>query len=572
MKLSKLFFRSLRDAPAEATIASHQLLLRGSFIRQLGAGLFDYLPLGLRVKRNIEHIVREEMESTGSQEVLFPVVQPSELWRQTGRWDSVGADLTRFVDRAGRDLCLALTHEEAMTEAAAGIIQSYKQVPVSLYQLQTKFRDEPRARAGLVRLREFTMKDAYTFDADEVSFEETYRQFYEAYFRIFERCGLDVIAVESDSGVMGGQTAHEYMYLAPIGEDTLLICPNGDYRANRQVARFAMPEVSTDEMLDVEQVSTPDTSTTAALSKFLNVPESQTAKAIFLIAEIKGAEHFVFGVVRGDRELNETKLANQIAAKALRPATAEEVRAVGAEPGYGSPIGIKREAVLLVVDDSVAQSTNLVAGANKPGYHLLNTNHGRDYGADIVADISAAQAGDACPNCGGAMQEKRGVEVGNIFKLGTRYSEALGAGFLDAQGKRKPLLMGSYGIGIDRLLACVVEEHHDDLGIIWPAALAPYQVSLLSLGAKKNKQVEARAKHLYQTLTTAGYTVLYDERDETPGVKFKDADLIGAPIRIAVGAKGLERGVAEVKARNATEREDVEIEGVLKYLNRFFKA
>ena len=563
MKLSNLFFRSLRDAPTEADIASHQLLLRGSFIRQLGAGLFDYLPLGLKVKRNLERIIREEMESIGSQEVSFPVVQPAELWRRSGRWDAVGADLTRFQDRAGRDLCLALTHEEAMTEAAAGIVQSYKQLPVSLYQLQTKFRDEPRARAGLIRLREFTMKDAYSFDTDETSFEVSYKAFYDAYFRIFKRCGLDVIAVESDTGMMGGGAAHEYMYLTPIGEDTLLICPNGDYSANRQVALFEA-EVIGGETLDIEEVATPDAATIAALADFLNVSESQTAKAVFLMAEIDGSEQFVFCVLRGDRELNETKLANVIAAKSLRPATPEEIRIVGAEPGYGSPIGIKREAVLLVVDELVAASTNLVAGANKSGYHLLNTNYGRDYEADLVVDISAAADGDACPCCGAAMRAERGVEVGNIFKLGTIYSEALGADFLDAAGKRKPLFMGSYGIGVDRLLACIVERHHDAAGMIWSAELAPYQVSLLSLG--KSEEVAARATQIYETLTISGYSVLFDERAENPGVKFKNADLIGAPLRITVGSKGLQRGVVEVKARAADKREDVLVGEVLEYV------
>ena len=563
MKLSELFFRSLRDVPAEADIASHQLLLRGSFIRQLGAGLFDYLPLGLRVKRNLERIIREEMESIGSQEVSFPVVQPAELWRRSGRWETVGSDLTRLKDRAGRDLCLALTHEEAMTEAAAGIVQSYKQLPVSLYQLQTKFRDEPRARAGLIRLREFTMKDAYSFDTDEASFEASYKGFYDAYFRIFERCGLEVIAVESDTGVMGGGAAHEYMYLTPIGEDTLLICPNGDYAANRQVALFET-EVIGGEALKLEEVATPNATTIAALAEFLNIPESQTAKAVFLMAETDGAEQFVFCVLRGDRELNETKLANVIAAKSLRPATSEEIRVVGAEPGYASPLGIKRKAVLLVVDELVAASANLVAGANKSGYHLLNTNYGRDYKADIVADISAAADGDVCPRCGATMRAERGVEVGNIFKLGTRYSEALGANFLDANGKRKPLFMGSYGIGVDRLLACIVERHHDEAGMIWSAELAPYQVSLLSLG--KAEEVVARATQLYKTLTISGYSVLFDERTENPGVKFKDADLIGAPLRITVGAKGLEKDVVEVKARAAEVAEEVGLENVLEHI------
>ena len=567
MKLSNLLFQSLREVPAKADIASHQLLLRGGCIRQVAAGIFDFLPLGWRVMRKLETLIREEMDAVGAQEVRLPVVQPAELWQRTGRWSSIGADLARFSDRKGRDLCLGMTHEEVATDLVAQTVKSYRQLPVVIYQLQTKFRDEPRPRGGLIRTREFTMKDAYSFDADEEDFEKTYWKLHDAYLRIFERCGLEVISVQSDTGMMGGSGAHEFMLLTPIGEDTLMLCSSCDYQANRQVATFEKGVAESETPLALEEVATPDTTTIEALTAFLDIPEERTAKAVFLVAELDtGESSFVFAVLRGDRALNETKLSHHVKAKTLRPATAEEIRAVGAEPGYASPIGIQRDKVTLVVDDEVTRSSNLVAGANLTGYHLKNTNYGRDYEADIVADIAAASAGDRCPNCAGTLRAERGVEVGNIFKFGTLYSEALGATFSDESGQLKPLHMGSYGIGVGRLLACIVEKHHDEAGISWTDEVSPFDVHIISLGDTRTPQVARVAEELYQKLEGGGLEPLLDDRVESPGVKFKDADLIGCPWQVTVGRRGLERGVVEVKRRKTREGSEVTLDGLLEFL------
>ena len=567
MRMSRLFFRTLRDAPVEADTPGHSLLLRGGFVQRLGAGLFDLLPLGLRVKRKIENVLREELNALGAQEVSFPLVQPADLWERSGRQDTVDEVMVRFSDRAGRALCLGVTHEEVAADAARHTVCSYRQLPVTLYQLGTKFRDELRSRGGLVRTREFTMNDAYSFHTDGESLDATYREMHGVYRRIFARLGLPVVAVESDMGMMGGDTdsasgAHEFMVLTPMGEDTLLLCPGCDYKANRQVARFSKPSVPAEEMGEVTLVHTPDTKTIDALTDLLNVPKSRTGKAVFFVAESKtggeARERFVFALLRGDMALSETKLSAQIGAQSMRPATEEEIRRVGAEPGYASPIGVAEE-VLLVVDDAVATSPNLVAGANRAGYHLMNTNYGRDYEADLIADIAAASKGDACPSCGAEMVTRRGVEVGNIFKLGTTYSEALGATYLDSGGAARPIVMGSYGIGVERTLACVAETHHDDAGLCWPVNVAPYQVALISLGGTRFPEVTEVAEVLYRNFVAAGFETLFNDRDESAGVKFSDADLLGLPFRVTVGRKGLADGVAEVKVRRTGEVERVEL-------------
>lgn len=558
MRVSKLFFQTLRETPADAEVISHQLMLRAGMIHQIAAGIFDYLPLAQRVKHKIENIFREEMDAIGGQEVTLPMVHPAELWQKSGRWYQIGSDMVRFKDRNDRDMVLGMTHEEIMADLAKRFIRSYRQLPMMLYQIQTKFRDEPRPRAGLIRVREFTMKDAYTFDRDEAGIDAYYPKFYQAYYNIFRRCGIDVIAVRSDTGMMGGRMAHEFMALTEIGEDTLVLCDACGYSANRQVAIFRKPESPAAEPLPLEEVATPGVSTIEALAQFLNIPASQTAKAVFFIADIDQPdgsvkEQFVFCVVRGDMELNETKLTNAIKARRLRPATAAEIRAIGAEPGYGSPLGIHRDQVLLVVDDLVARSPNLVAGANREGYHLRNTNYGRDYTADLVVDLVAVSDGYPCPQCGAPVRTARGVEVGNIFKLGTKYSIALGATYLDENGEEKPIVMGSYGIGTGRLMAVIVELHHDEAGIQWPITVAPYQVMLVSLATEKTPEVAEAAENLYADLLAAGVEVLYDDRDERAGVKFNDADLLGIPIRLTVGAKGLQNGVIEGKLRRNGE-------------------
>lgn len=576
MRLSKYVFQTLREEQTEAELISHQLMLRGGLVRQVAAGIFAYLPIGQRVKHRIERIIREEMESIGGHEVSLPVVQPAELWQQSGRWHQIGDDMARLRDRNNRELCLGMTHEEVVTALTAGLINSYRQLPFMVYQIQTKFRDEPRPRGGLIRVREFTMKDGYSFHTNFEDLDAYYPQVYQAYFNIFRRCGIDVVAVGSDTGMMGGTMAHEFIALSSDGEDTILMCEACGYRANRQAATFQKGKPATEEALLREEIHTPGTTTIDDLAAYLNISTEKTAKAVFMIASIADEQEnpedrFLFAVLRGDMELNETKLGNAVQAFALRPATTEEIRAAGSEPGYGSPIEIDRSGVLLVVDDLIPDSPNLVAGANRVDYHVANVNYGRDFEADIVTDIAAAADGHACPECGGVMRTERGIEVGNIFKLGTRYSAAMDAGYLDEHNTDHPMVMGCYGIGVDRLMATVVERHHDDKGICWPLSIAPFQVMLISLSGG-DPAVTETAEAIYETLTEAGLEVLYDDRDDRAGVKFNDADLMGLPIRLTVGARGIKNGVVEFKVRRTGHTgeiplEDHLIEAVLELLD-----
>ncbi len=560
MRMSKLFFQTLREAPADAEVRSHQLMVRAGLVRQVAAGIFAYTPLGLRAKKKIEAIMREEMDAIGGQEIVMPVVQPAALWKRSGRWYEIGDDLARLTDRGGRELVLGMTHEEVITDLAAGVISSYRQLPLMLYQIQTKFRDEPRPRGGLIRVREFTMKDGYSFHADHASLDAYYPLIYQAYFNIFGRAGLEVIAVESDTGMMGGTMAHEFMALTAVGEDTLLLCDECGYKANRQVATFVKSEGAerkVEEALPLEEIATPGVDTIAALASFLDIPKSRTAKAIFLVAtreeDGQDKEQFVFVIVRGDMDLNETKLTNALKARHLRPAQPAEIRAVGAQPGYGSPVGIQRERVLLVVDDLIARSPNLVAGANREGWHYKNVNCGRDYKPDLALDVVAAAEGYPCPICRAPLRSARGVEVGNIFKLGTKYSQVMEATFLDEDGKNAPMVMGCYGIGSGRLIASVIEKHNDENGIVWPITIAPYRVYLVSLATKRTPEVTEVAERIYAQLQEAGIEVLYDDRDERAGVKFNDADLLGIPIRLTVGTRGVKNGIAELKLRRSEE-------------------
>jgi len=565
MRMSQLFFQTLRDVPSEAEVASHQLLVRAGFIRQLAAGIFSYLPLARRSLTKIENIMREEMNAIGGQEMTMPVIHPADIWKETQRWYQIGTEMGRFKDKNGRDMVLAMTHEEVVADMVRKEIRSYRQLPRLIYHIQTKWRDDPRPRAGLIRVREFTMKDSYSLDADWEGLDKQYRAHYQAYFNIFHRCGLSTIAVKSDVGMMGGKMAHEYMYLTPIGEDTLILCDSCGYAANRQIAFIQKTPPPQEPAKPVEKVATPEMKTIEALANFLGVPESKTAKAVFMVATIPEGEgsqdRFVFAVVRGDTELNETKLTNALKAKELRPATEDEIRAVGAVPGYASPVGLKN--TLVVVDDLVPQSPNLVSGANEDGYHLLNVNYGRDYQADLVVDLSAAIDGDACIKCGNPLRSVRGVEVGNIFKLGTRYSDAMGCNFLDKDGKEQPVIMGSYGIGSGRLLGCVAEEHHDERGLIWPISIAPYHVHLVTLSGKSGSEVEQAADMVYVDLVKAGIEVLYDDREESPGVKFNDADLIGLPIRLTVSERALGKKSIEFKLRSSSEKEMIPVESAV---------
>jgi prolyl-tRNA synthetase len=560
MRMSTLFGLTLREAPSGVEVASYGLLLRAGYIRQLAAGIFSYLPLAKRSIGKIKNILREEMDAAGGQEVSMPVVQPADVWERSGRYSTTGQELVRLSDRRNRGMVLAMTHEEIVAGLAASEVDSYQRLPRLVYQIQTKFRDDPRPRAGLIRAREFTMKDAYSLDRDERGLDQQYSTLHKAYFKIFARCGIPTIAVRADVGIMGGSMAHEFMYLTPIGEDTILICDNCAYTANRQVARFRKPIPEAEEQRPIEKVTTPGAGTIESLARFLKISGSRTAKALFQVAAMEDSERFVLAVVRGDLELNETKLANVIGASRLRPALPEEIRAIGAEPGYGSPLGV--EGAIVAVDDAIRASPNLVAGANEKGFHFLNVNYGRNFEADIVADIASAGDGSFCPECGDAMRAVRGVEVGNIFKLGTRYSEEFGASFLDADGRRKPLVMGSYGIGLGRLLACIAEEHHDENGLIWPVSVASYHVHFVAAEAGE------MADGLYERLVSAGVEVLYDDRRESLGAKFKDADLIGAPIRLTLTPRSLQRGGVEIKARCGSEDYVVSIEGAVAAVRR----
>jgi len=564
MRMSKMFSQTLREAPSDAKTTTHQLLERAGFIRQLAAGIFTYMPPAKRSLTKIENIMREEIDAIGGQELSMPVINPAGVWQETQRWYQIGAEMARFKDRTGRDMLLAMTHEEVVGDLTRKEVHSYRQLPQLIYHIQTKFRDDPRPRAGLIRVREFTMLDSYTLDADDEGLDRQYRAHYQAYFNIFYRCGLPVLAVKSDVGVMGGSMAHEFMYLTTIGEDTLLICDKCGYRANRQVARFQKPVPAKEDLKPMEKVATPGASTIEELSRFLKIPASKTAKALFMMATVneddKDVEKFVLAIVRGDMDLNETKLANALKAKNLVPAAEEEIRATGAEPGYGSPVGLKD--IIVVVDDIIPQSPNLVGGANEEGYHLLNVNVGRDFKPTITCDIAAAGDGACCPECSTPMRTSRGIEAGNIFKLGTRYSENMGCMFLDRDGKQKYVIMGSYGIGSGRLLGCVAEGHNDENGLIWPVSVAPYQVHLVLLPGK-DEEIEKNADKLYNDLQAQGVEVLYDDRKEQPGVKFADADLMGMPLRLMVSSRSMKKGGVELKRRTAKEPTIVPMKKIL---------
>ena len=565
MRFSQIFGHTLKEAPSDAQAVSHQYLIRGGYIHQVAAGLFSYLPLARRVLNKIEGVLHDEMAKIGGQEITMPVVLPADMWKESGRWYQIGSEMTKLKDRKDHDMVLAMTHEEALCDLARKYIRSYKEMPQLVYHIQTKWRDDPRPRAGLIRVREFKMKDSYSLDTSWEGLDKQYRAHYQAYFNIFGRCGLDALAVKSDTGMMGGKIAHEFMYLTPIGEDTIIYCDDCGYNSNRQVAEFKKPEAVKEDAAELQKIETPDCRTIAELAEFLKVPESKTAKAVFMVATIQEdneteTEKFILAIMRGDMDLNETKLANAVGAKDLRPAHDEEIAAVGAVPGYGSPVGT--EGAFVVVDDLAAESSNLVAGANEEGFHLLNVNCGRDFKADLVTDIAAAEAGHKCISCGAELKSEKAVEVGNIFKLGTRYSEAMNCMYQDENGKLKPVIMGSYGIGVGRLLSCVVEQHHDDHGIIWPISIAPFQVQLVLLHDRKGTEAAEVAEKLYAELQAAGIEVLFDDRKDSPGVKFNDADLVGVPLRLTVGRRALDNGGVEFKIRGRDESEIVPVDGL----------
>ena len=557
MRIGNLFFSTLREDPADAEMPSHRLLLRAGYIRPLGAGIYSLLPLGMRVNMRVTQVIREEMSAIGAQEMLMPVVHPADLWRETGRYDQIGPEMGRFSDRGGRDMVLAMTHEEVVADLLRKLVSSWRQLPQQLYHFQTKWRDEPRSRGGLIRVREFTMKDAYSADRDEAGLNHSYALYYHAYTRIFKRLGLETLAVASDVGMMGGSQAHEFMAPSEYGEDTLVICDSCGVASNRQVARVRRASPTSAAPLPLEEVKTPNAPTIEALAELLSVPREQTAKAVFFADR---DDRVIVAIVRGEDDVEETKLTNAVGARDLRPAREEEIVAAGMVPGYASPIGAR--GALVVVDELVAATPNLIAGANKQGFHLKNVNIPRDFTPDYVVDLASAKAGDGCISCGSPVRLEKGIEVGNIFKLGTRYTAALGAEYLDEAGVKRPIMMGSYGIGVGRAAACIAEAYHDEKGLAWPTAVAPFDAQVALLSANKDPRVEEAAVKLEAAAKSADLDLLIDDRDESPGVKFADAELLGCPWVVTISPRSLEAGGAELTRRGSGERTVVPLEQV----------
>lgn len=548
MRTSQLYAPTLREVPAEAEVISHKLMLRAGMIRKAAGGLYTYLPLAWRTIKKIEQIIREEMDSAGGQEIAMPIVQPSELWKETGRWEVYGDEMFRVNDRHGREFCLGPTHEEMVTSIVRDEVRSYKQLPLMLYQIQNKYRDEIRPRFGLMRGREFIMKDLYSFDKDEEGMRVSYKKMYDAYTNIFTRCGLTFRPVEADNGAIGGGGSHEFTVLADAGESSIAYCEKCDYAASDEKAELKAIHAAQEEALPLEKVATPGTKTIALLADYLKIPVEKTIKAVAYQTE---TDEVVLAFVRGDHEVNEVKVLNSVGAIALRMADEAAIRAVGGEPGFMSPIGVKK-GTKIVADATVMEMVNAVAGANEADAHYKNVTPKRDFGEAIVTDIRLVQKGDPCPRCGAPLKMTRGIEAGQVFMLGTKYSEALHATFLDESGKEKPLVMGCYGIGVGRTMAAAIEQNNDKDGIIWPRAIAPFEVVVVPVNAKVPEQLDL-AETIYGELKAAGVDVLLDDRKERAGVKFKDCDLIGYPLRITVGPKAVEEGTIELRVRKTGE-------------------
>lgn len=556
MRVSKLYAPTLREVPAEAEVVSHQLMLRAGFMRKAAGGIYTYLPLAWRVLKKIERIVREEMDAKGSQELLMPIVQPAEIWQESGRWDVYGAEMFRLQDRHNRCFCLGPTHEEMVTTLIRGDVRSYRQLPLSVYQIQNKYRDERRPRFGLMRGREFIMKDAYSFDRDEAGLDKSYQDMYDAYTNIFTRCGLNFRPVEADSGAIGGSGSHEFMVIADSGEAEIVFCTSCDYAANVEKAELFPLEAEEEAMLTKEEVVTPDCKTIADVCAYLKLPVDHSVKAVAYNSE-KG---LILCFVRGDHEVNEIKVINTCGVIDLEMATEEQLAAAGTVGGYMGPVGIDNKKVIVVVDATVMKMHNVCCGANKEGYHFINVNPGRDFTPTYVADIRLIQEGDPCPHCGGEVSKARGIEVGQVFKLFTKYSSALKATYLDENGKEQPMVMGCYGVGVSRTMAAAIEQNYDDNGIIWPIEIAPYHVLVVPVNTK-NEASAAKAEEIYMQLKKVGLETVIDDRNERPGVKFKDADLIGYPLRVVVGPKTLTEGKLEVKIRKTGEIRYLPLDG-----------
>ena len=563
MKMSNMLVSTLREVPAEAEIDSHKLMLRAGMIRKMAAGIYNYMPIGLKVLKNIEEIVREEMNTAGAQEFLASAVLPAELWQESGRWDVYGDEMFRLKDRNNRDFCLGPTHEEVFTDIARNEIKSYKQLPVNLYQIQTKYRDERRPRFGIMRSREFIMKDAYSFDKDQAGLDVSYDKMHDAYVKIFNRCGIDAKCVEADSGAIGGANSAEFMVKSEVGEDDVVFCSACDYAANIEKAEATPEKAEVEELLEMEKVATPESRGIYEVSEFLKVSPKKTVKLLMFNVDGK----IVGVVVRGDRDVNEVKVANaaQASGDIIMASNEEYTKATNCEPGFGGPVGIKVD--LLLVDEEVANMYNMILGANETGYHLKNVNYGRDF-EGVVGDFRKIESGEKCPKCGSEVTIARGTEVGHIFKLGTKYSAAMNATFIDENGKNVPFVMGCYGIGVTRTMASIIEQHHDENGIIWPLSVAPYHVSVIPVNIKDEAQMKI-ANKLYDELRKIGVDAILDDRNERPGVKFKDSELIGIPMRVTVGKK-ITDGEVEFKLRDG-EMEVIKIEDVLEKVKSQFE-
>lgn len=554
MRYSKLFGKTLRQLPAEADSVSHQLLLRAGMISQVAAGVYSYLPLGWRVLKKIEQLIREEIDNVDGQELMLPVLQPLELWEKSGRNISFGQSLFTLTDRREHRLALGPTHEEIITELAHKNVQSYRDLPLLLYQIQTKFRDEPRSRGGLLRVREFIMKDLYSFDIDEIGLDENYQRISQAYKNIYARLDLPALMVEADSGAIGGKASHEFMVITESGEDEVLCCAKCNYSSNIEKAQCSKSRTPEELPLPLTEVATPGMKTIEGVAEFLKLYTYQTVKAVFYSSD----GDFIFVIIRGDLEVNETKLRNILECSELHLATEDEVKSSGIIAGFASPVGIK--GIKVVADDSITTGTNYVVGANKPGYHFINANYERDFKADLIADITLVGNGDSCPKCGGKLASARGIEVGHIFKLGTFISNKMGAFFLDTDGISKPIIMGCYGIGLGRLMAAEVEHSHDDKGIIWPLSIAPYQIYLCSL-SPDNDDVLSLSEKMYNNLKESGIEVLYDDRNISAGIKFTDADLLGIPLRLTISPRTLQNQTIELKWRTDKDSQYLSIKG-----------
>lgn len=564
MKMSNMLVGTLREVPAEAEIASHKLMLRAGLMRKMAAGIYNYMPLGLKVIENVKNIVREEMNNAGAQEFLASALIPAELWQESGRWDAYGAEMFRLKDRHNRDFCLGPTHEEVFTDIVRNEIKSYKQLPLNLYQIQTKYRDERRPRFGVMRSREFIMKDGYSFDKDQEGLDLAYEKMRKAYVNIFNRCGLDAKAVAADSGAIGGSGSAEFMVKSEVGEDDVVFCTACDYAANIEKAPSTPEHAEKEELMEVEKIETPAVKSIEDLAKFFECSPKKIAKTLIFQADDK----VVAVVLRGDREANEVKIANAIGEVIeLEMASEEAVKeATGAAVGFAGPMGIKVD--MLLVDQEVANMYNFIIGANETDMHLKNVNYGRDF-EGIVGDFRNVTIGEKCPECGKEITISRGTEVGHIFKLGTKYSESMGATFIDEDGKAKPFIMGCYGIGVTRTVASIIEQHNDENGIIWPLEVAPYHVSVIPANVKNEEQA-TKAEEIYNELRKMGVEALLDDRKERAGVKFKDSELMGIPMRITVG-KMIGEGQVEFKLRNGGEVETLTIDEVYNRVREEFE-